>query len=95
MQCIVYQNYIEMMKNEDMKKYYQMAIEKENSDAMTHLGHYYQYTEINYEEMMKYYLMAIEKENSYASIPDGLWKRKKTICELCVDYTKDWRVYQS
>ena len=51
---------------EDMKKYYQMAIEKANSDAMTHLGHYYQYTEINYKEMMKYYLMAIEKENSYA-----------------------------
>ena len=46
---------------EDMKKYYQMDIEKEKSDAMTHLGHYYQYTEINYKEMMKYYLMAIEK----------------------------------
>jgi TPR repeat protein len=56
-----------MEKNyEEMKKYYLMAIENGNSNAMFHLGLYYYYIEKNYEEMKKYYLMAIENGNSYA-----------------------------
>jgi TPR repeat protein len=49
-----------------MKKYYLMAIDKGNDDAMYNLGHYYQFKEKNYDLMKKYYLMAIDKENSYA-----------------------------
>jgi len=48
-----------------MKKYYQLAIDLDNSSAMNNLGHYY-HIEKNYEEMKKYYLMAIELGNSNA-----------------------------
>ena len=43
---------------ENMIKYYLMAIEKGNSDAMNNLGIYYE-EQKDYENMMKYYLMAI------------------------------------
>ena len=46
-----------------MKKYYLMAIEKGNSNAMNNLAFYYEDIENNYDEMKKYYLMAIEKGN--------------------------------
>jgi len=61
----VYYQYTE--KNYDlMKKYYLMAIELNNSNAMYYLALYYQYIENNYELMKKYYLMAIELNNSDA-----------------------------
>ena len=44
-----------------MKKYYLMAIEKGNSDAMNNLGYYYNNIHYNYDLMKKYYLMAVEK----------------------------------
>ena len=43
-----------------MKKYYLMAIGKNNTTAMYFLGHHYQ-VEKNYDLMKKYYLMAIDK----------------------------------
>ncbi len=49
-----------------MKKYYLIAIDKGNSDAMCNLGLYYESIEKNYELMNKYYLMAIDKQNSVA-----------------------------
>ena len=53
-------------KNYDlMKKYYLMAIDMCDSDAMTNLGNFYN-IEKNYDLMKKYYLMAIEQNNSYA-----------------------------
>ncbi len=51
---------------DEMKKYYLMAIELNNSSAMNNLATYYQYIEINYDEMKKYCLMAIELNNSDA-----------------------------
>jgi TPR repeat protein len=48
-----------------MKKYYLMAIEKDNSEAMTNLGHHYRYVEKNKNLMLKYYHMAVEKGNYY------------------------------
>ena len=50
---------------EEMKKYYLMAIEMGDLNAMFNLGLYYKKIE-NYEEMKKYYLMAIEKGESIA-----------------------------
>ena len=50
-----------------MKKYYLMAIEKNNHNAMNNLGKYYQFIEKNYSLMEKYYLMAIEKNNETAA----------------------------
>src|SRR5438552_2937590 len=56
--------YREISQNyELMKKYYLMAIDKGNSDAMNNLGYYYDKIEENYDLMKKYYLMAIEKRN--------------------------------
>jgi len=61
----VYYQYTE--KNYDlMKKYYLMAIELNDSNAMNNLGYYYQYIEKNYDLMKKYYLMAIELNKYYA-----------------------------
>ena len=36
-----------------MKKYYLMAIEQGNSDAMNNLGYYYQHIEKDYDKMKK------------------------------------------
>jgi TPR repeat protein len=44
-------------------KYFLMAIEKGNADAINNLGWYYAKIEKNYEFAVKYYLMAIEKGN--------------------------------
>ena len=44
-----------------MKKYYLMAIEKDDIDAMDNLG-FIITNQKDYENMKKYYLMAIEKE---------------------------------
>ena len=60
-------NYYKLNKKyNEMKKYYLMAIELNDSDAMFNLGHYYHQIEINYDEMKKYYLMAIKLNNSLA-----------------------------
>ena len=57
---------------EQMKKYYLMAIDLGNSDAMFNLGFYY-YNIKDYEQMKKYYLMAIDLGNSYAMYVLGLY----------------------
>ena len=48
---------------EKAEKYYLMAIEKGNVDAMNNLGIYYYNIKKDYEKAEKYYLMAIEKGN--------------------------------
>ena len=58
--------YKTMRNYDEMKKYYRMAIDKGNSDAMLKLGVYYQTIEKDYNIMKKYYRMAIDKENSSA-----------------------------
>jgi TPR repeat protein len=47
-------------------KYYLLAIEMGNNDALCTLGYYYQTVEKNYDLMMKYYLPAIENGDSDA-----------------------------
>ena len=47
---------------DQMKKYYLMAIEKNNEKAMYNLAIYYKSIK-DYDQMNKYYLMAIEKDN--------------------------------
>lgn len=59
-------NYIGLFyrKNEnyyDMLKYYHIAIEKGNNDALFNLGCYYK-SQDKYKNMKKYFLMAIEKD---------------------------------
>jgi len=49
-----------------MEKYYIMAIEKGNTDAMNNLGFYHHKITKNYDLMKKYYMMAIEKGHSKA-----------------------------
>jgi TPR repeat protein len=44
-----------------MKKYYLMAVQKGNIDAMNNLAYYYYDIEKNYDEMKKYYMMAIDR----------------------------------
>lgn len=48
------------------KKYFKLAIEKNNSNAMNNLGLYYELIEKNFVKMEKWYLMAIEHKNSQA-----------------------------
>ncbi len=58
--------YRNIKTNDDlMKKYYLMAIELNNSNAMYNLGNYYECI-ANYDLMEKYYLMAIELNNTNA-----------------------------
>ena len=47
-----------------MKKYYLMAIKKDNTDAMIKLADYYKDIE-EYEEMEKYKEMANDSYNTY------------------------------
>jgi len=56
-----------------MRKYYSMAIEKNNVGAMYNFGSYYQNYEKNYDLMKKYYLMAIEKEDSKSMVNLGFY----------------------
>ena len=55
-----------------MKKYYMMVIELDNSSAMFNLGHYYNNIE-DYVQMKKYYIMAIDLGNSNAMYNLGLY----------------------
>uniref|UniRef100_A0A6C0H5R6 Uncharacterized protein n=1 Tax=viral metagenome TaxID=1070528 RepID=A0A6C0H5R6_9ZZZZ len=58
--------YLKVKKNNEYaKKYYLMAIEKGNANAMNNLGVLY-IDERDYKNGIKYYLMAIEKENNEA-----------------------------
>lgn len=62
-ECAIYKE-----KNKDnngMIKYLLIAVEKNNSEAMTLLGKHYENMK-KYEEMMKYYKMAINNGNTYA-----------------------------
>uniref|UniRef100_A0A6C0EEK6 Uncharacterized protein n=1 Tax=viral metagenome TaxID=1070528 RepID=A0A6C0EEK6_9ZZZZ len=56
-----------------MKKYYLIAIEKGNTDAMVNLGNYYRDIEKISELMKKYYLMAIERGNDDALTDFGYY----------------------
>jgi len=49
-----------------MKKYYEMAIDLKNANAMNNLGGYYHMVEKDYEKMKKYYLMSIDLKNANA-----------------------------
>jgi len=51
---------------EEAKKYYLLAIAKDNKDSMFSLANYYKVVEKNYEEMIKYYLLIIEKNTDDA-----------------------------
>lgn len=50
----------------EAKRYYMMAVEKGNTDAMCKLARYYAVHELNDDEMKKYYKMAVEKGNVLA-----------------------------
>ena len=57
--------YYHILDNKDeAKRYYMMAIEKGNSDAMHKMGYLFHYK--NPDEAKKYYMMAIKKGNSMA-----------------------------
>ena len=59
--------YYQLVKNyPQMKRYYLMAIDLGDSEAMLNLGLYYQDIEVDPELMKQYYLMVIEKGNSTA-----------------------------
>ena len=49
-----------------MKRYYLMAVDKGDPNAMNNLGLYYENIEKDYVKMKRYYLMAIDKGNSNA-----------------------------
>ena len=49
-----------------MEKFYKLAIDKGNEEAMFSLAYYHDSITHNYEEMEKYYLMAIDKGNEEA-----------------------------
>ena len=55
--------YYEYVKHnlDEAKKYYLMAIENGNAEAMNNLTYYYEDIEKDYDEAKKYYLMAVEK----------------------------------
>jgi TPR repeat protein len=56
--------YYEDIKDYDnMKKYYLMAVEKNNWDALVDLGYYYQMIK-DYDNMIKYYFLALDKAKS-------------------------------
>lgn len=59
---------------DEAKKYYLMAIDKNNVDAMVDFGYYFEKIEKNYTEAKKYYMMAIEKnKNIYAMWNLGMY----------------------
>ncbi len=68
-----------------MKKYYLMAINLSNSDAMDNLGSYYKEKK-NYEQMEKYYLMAIELGNFYSMNNLGVYYQQIKNYELMKKY---------
>ena len=65
-----------------MTKYYLMAIERGNVEAMNNLGYYHQKITKNYDEMIKYYKMAMDKGNNNN---DTLLKNNNDIL-----YQLDW-----
>jgi len=80
----LYYQYIK--KNYELtKKYYLLAIEKENVDATYNLGRYYECFE-NHELMKVYYLLAIEKNHVGAMNKLGLYYQKIQNYELMKKY---------
>lgn len=61
--CCYAKSYYDKKEYDEMKKYYLIAIEKNNINAMIKLGQYYHKIEINRVESEKYYLMAIKYNN--------------------------------
>ena len=61
---------------ENMKKYYLMAIDMGSSSAMYNMGHWYK-TKGDEENMKKYYLMAIDLGSSSAMNNLGNWYKTK------------------
>ena len=53
---------------EQMEKYYLMAVENYNVDAMYSLAIYHQDITKDYQQMEKYYLMAIDGGDIYSMI---------------------------
>ena len=78
--------YKEQKNDKEMLKYYLMAIEKGNCDAMNNLGYYY-HNQKNIPEMLKYYHMAIEKGNGDAMYNLGYYyDEQKNIPEMLKYY---------
>ena len=72
--CLYYGIYYQVSKNYDlMEKYYLLAIDYGNNDAMLNLGAYYQYTDHNCDLMKKYYLIAIKHNNDEAMLNFGYY----------------------
>ena len=60
------------------EKYYRMAIEKNNIDAINSLAVFYEQKRANYDLAEKYYLIAVEKNNSRAmNNLANLYKKKE------------------
>jgi TPR repeat protein len=79
-------DYHEHQKEYDlMKKYYLLAIEKNNTDAMNNLGLYYQEQKES-DLMKKYLLMAIESGNSTAMFNLGFYYDEQKEYELMKKY---------
>jgi len=70
-------------KYDEAKKYYMMAIEKDNAYAMNHLVHYYHYIEKNYEEAIKYYKINILKIDLSKLTDTGEYEQKEIINGVC------------
>jgi len=63
--------------DENMKKYWLMAIEKGDDNSMYNLGTYYHIVKKDNENTKKYLLMAIEKENHRAMYKLGVYYQKQ------------------
>ena len=67
----------------NMKKYYEIACDMKNIDAMEYLGTYYKH-EKNFHQMKKYYLMGIENNNNTClrNLTEFLEKYDEKTCDL-------------
>ncbi len=75
--------YYEIKNYTEAVKYYMMAYDNDNDNAMNNLGFYYDVIEKNYPEAIKYYLMAIEKGNS-----DAMYNLGQYYYEIEKNYTE-------
>ena len=93
----IYYNHHKKDYNE-MKKYYLMAIEKGNVNAIESLAYYYRYVETNYDQTKKYYLMAFEKGNmdgilllaDYYSYNDKKYHKMEKYYLMAIEKGNDW-----
>ena len=70
------------------KKYYTMAIDKGNINAMANLGYYYHHEEQNVVLMKKYYMMAIENKNSFAMLQFAFYFQENDNVDMMIKYFK-------